>query len=145
MKKRKIAVLIGLFACALLALGLAACGHQHTYGAGWTYDATHHWHAATCGHDVKEDYAEHVFEKGVCTTCGTQPVTEGLDYTLINSDTQYEVSGIGTATGSEIFIPSAHNGLPVTSIGEDAFYGCEWIKSVFIPDSVTSIGNYAFV
>ena len=31
MKKRKIAVLIGLFACALLALGLAACGHQHTY------------------------------------------------------------------------------------------------------------------
>ena len=215
MKKRKIAVLIGLFACALLALGLAACGHQHTYGAGWTYDATHHWHeatcehtgekdgyaehtwdngtvitpatcteagektytctvcsatkteviaatghsyakewssdnthhwhAATCGHDLMEDYAEHVFEKGVCTTCGcTQPVTEGLDYTLINNDTEYEVSGIGTATGSEIFIPSAHNGLPVTSIGTGAFYGSVWIKSVFIPDSVTSIGNYAF-
>lgn len=35
MKKRKIAVLIGLFACALCAAGLAACGHQHTYGAGW--------------------------------------------------------------------------------------------------------------
>ena len=215
MKKRKIAVLIGLFACALLALGLAGCEHEHTYGAGWTYDATHHWHeatcehtgekdgyaehtwdsgevttpatcteagektytctvcsatkteviaatghsyakdwssdnthhwhAATCGHDVKEDYAEHVFEKGVCTTCGcTQSVTEGLAYTLINNDTEYEVSGIGTATDIEVFIPSAHNGLPVTSIGEDAFYGCEWIKSVFIPDSITSIGNYAF-
>ena len=34
MKKRKIAVLIGLFACALLALGLAACGHQHTWDGG---------------------------------------------------------------------------------------------------------------
>ena len=215
MKKRKIAVLIGLFACALCAAGLAACGHQHTYAEEWTTDATHHWHeatcehsgersdyaehtwdggtvttaatcteagektytctvcsatkteviaatghsyagewssdnthhwhAATCGHDLMEDYAEHVFEKGVCTTCGyTQPVTEGLAYTLISNDTEYEVSGIGTATGSEIFIPSAHNGLPVTSIGTDAFYGSVWIKSVFIPDSVTSIGNYAF-
>ena len=93
-----------------------------------------------------EDYAEHVFEKGVCTTCGcTQPVTEGLEYTLINNDTEYEVSGYGTAIGSEIFIPSAHNGLPVTSIGHDAFYRSVWIKSVFIPDSVTSIGVNAFV
>ena len=216
MKTRKIAVLIGLLVCVLIAAGLAACGHQHTYGAGWTYDATHHWHeatcehtgekdgyaehtwdsgevttaatcteagektytctvcsatkqqtipatghifagewssdnthhwhAATCGHDLMEDYAEHVFESGVCTTCGcTQPVTEGLGYTLINNDTEYEVSDIGTAIGSEIFIPSAHNDLPVTSIGPDAFYGCELIKSVFIPDSVTSIGDGAFV
>ena len=123
---------------------IAATGHS--YAGEWSSDNTHHWHAATCGHDVKEDYAEHVFEKGVCTTCGcTQPVTEGLAYTLINNDTEYEVSGIGTATGSEIFIPAAHNGLPVTSIGTDAFYRCEWIKSVFIPDSITSIGDGAFV
>ena len=184
MKKRKIAVLIGLFACALLALGLAACGHEHTWDGGtvttaatcteagektytctvcsatkteviaatghsyageWSSDNTHHWHEATCGHDVKEDYAEHVFESGVCTTCGcTQPVTEGLEYTLINNDTEYEVSGYGMTIGSEIFIPSAHNGLPVTSIGPNAFSECEWIKSVFIPDSITSIGDYAF-
>ena len=122
---------------------IAATGHS--YAKEWSSDNTHHWHAATCGHDLMEDYAEHVFEKGVCTTCGcTQPVTEGLEYTLINNDTEYEVSGIGTATGSEIFIPSTHNGLPVTSIGTDAFYGSVWIKSVFIPDSVTSIGNVAF-
>ena len=122
---------------------IAATGHS--YAKEWSSDNTHHWHAATCGHDVKEDYAEHVFEKGVCTTCGcTQPVTEGLAYTLINNDTEYEVSGIGTATGSEIFIPSAHNGLPVTSIETNAFYGCGWIKSVFIPDSITSIGDVAF-
>ena len=72
MKKRKIAVLIGLFACALLALGLAACGHQHTYGAGWTYDATHHWHEATCEHTGEKDgYAEHTWDGGTVTTAAT--------------------------------------------------------------------------
>ena len=32
----------------------------------------------------------------------------------------------------------------VTSIGDDAFYGCTSLTSVTIPDSVTSIGNSAF-
>ena len=32
----------------------------------------------------------------------------------------------------------------VTSIGEDAFYGCSSLTSVTIPASVDSIGNYAF-
>ena len=32
----------------------------------------------------------------------------------------------------------------VTSIGEDAFYGCSGLTSITIPNSVTSIGNHAF-
>jgi hypothetical protein len=32
----------------------------------------------------------------------------------------------------------------VTSIGEDAFYGCSGLTSITIPNSVTSIGNEAF-
>ena len=32
----------------------------------------------------------------------------------------------------------------VTSIGDYAFYGCEELKEITIPASVTSIGNYAF-
>ena len=35
--------------------------HEHTYSDSWTKDATHHWHAATCGHEVTEGKAAHSF------------------------------------------------------------------------------------
>lgn len=41
-------------------------------------------------------------------------------------------------------IPSEYNGKPVTKIDESAFENCDFIKSVEIPDSVTSIGMFAF-
>lgn len=68
--------------------------------------------------------------------------TEGLEYT--DKGDYYEVSGIGTATATNIVIPKEYNGKPVTSIGDFAFYGRSALKSVIIPDSVTSIGLKSF-
>ncbi|MBQ7760946.1 MAG: leucine-rich repeat domain-containing protein [Clostridia bacterium] len=103
-----------------------------------------------------------------CTTCGEALATsEGLDYTLSSDGTYYSVSGIGSCEDVDLVIPKAYNNLPVkdikyrafkdctniksimmpngvTSIGESAFSGCSDLKSVTISESVTSIGNYAF-
>lgn len=48
------------------------------------------------------------------------------------------------ATNKKIVIPHIYEGLPVTSICACAFTGCESLESVFIPNSVTRIGDYAF-
>ena len=72
---------------------IAKLEHKHTYSEDWTKDATHHWHASTCGHEVTEGKAAHSFgeweitkepteevegtrEKS-CTVCGYK-VTEAI-------------------------------------------------------------------
>ena len=48
-----------------------------------------------------------------------------------------------TASGA-LVIPAIYDGKPVTSIGSWAFWNCVNLSKVTIPDSVTSIGNFAF-
>ena len=46
--------------------------HEHTYANEWSKNETKHWHAATCGDDVKKDEADHTWNDGVETTNGTK-------------------------------------------------------------------------
>lgn len=46
--------------------------------------------------------------------------------------------------GGAVAIPTNLNGLPVTAIGNEAFYEHNGISSLDIPDTVTNIGEYAF-
>ena len=52
--------------------------HTHKFATDWTKDETHHWYAATCGHDVTDSKAEHSFVNEVCTICEYSRITEGF-------------------------------------------------------------------
>ncbi len=86
----------------------------------------------------------HDYVDSICSRCGNEFMTEGLKLTPINNGSAYSVTGIGTATDTDIYIASTYNDLPVVSIGEKAFHFCRGLTSITIPDSVTSIGWYAF-
>ena len=51
-------------------------GHVHTFSDEWSYNNEQHYHAATCGHDVVIDTADHTFNDVV-----TPPTYESGGYT----------------------------------------------------------------
>ena len=68
--------------------------------------------------------------------------TEGY-YTYTVENGEAKITGCNNSISGEVVIPSSLGGYPVTKIGERALAYCD-ITSVEIPNSVTSIGNYAF-
>ena len=80
--------------------------------------------SGTCGENLTW-----TLEDGTLTISGSGAMSNG-DYTLWSSNIA-EIKVVIIASG-------------VTSIGEDAFFGCSNLTSVTIPASVESIGNNAF-
>ncbi len=92
----------------------------------------------------------------VIFTCGDVTDVLRVNFTVIPMempdvlDYEYSIDAgtvtITKYTGSEadVIIPEEIGGLPVTAIGEQAFFMNEKITSVVIPDSVKLIGAYAF-
>lgn len=172
MKKKIFSILlITLTTCALM-LALTACGgdnssnHTHSYKT-LSSNSSSHWYECSCGEKngidshkggtatcqdkafcivCNEEYGEIgycSYVNGTCIWCGTT-VSEGLEYTLINNESEYEVRGKGTCYDKNIVIPSTYQGLPVTSIGNSAFAYCTSATTIKIPNSVTNIDIAAF-
>ena len=96
--------------------------------------------------EISNSTLEHNYVNGQCA-CGDKEIIAtslGLEYRLINNSTEYEVSGIGTCTDTYVIIPATYNNLPVTSIGDKAFYNLTLLTGIKIPNSVTCIGNDSF-
>ena len=139
---------------------------DHTYLPNHSYDNGYHWLACQNCTNIK-DKAEHTMDaEGVCTVCSQLVgATEGVIYD-ISADRTYAMVIDYTGTATRVKIAAEYQGLPVTeiyerafaekiitaviipdsitTIGGYAFYNCDSLTSVTIPDSVTTIGDYAF-
>ena len=131
---------------AISAMGHAAILHEGRAATctdgGWTAYET----CERCDRNTRVDIEKlgHAFENTVCTRCGYEGDSEGIEYTLSDDGTYYTVTGIGTYEGTKLGISPEHNGLPVKAIGADAFRGKTSVTSVWIPDGIISIGSFAF-
>ena len=75
--------------------------HSHSYDTSkWVFDDTKHWHASTCGHNLKIDEAEHTYnDSNVCTVCGQVNPTETVakigakNYATLADAMTYAVAG----------------------------------------------------
>ena len=81
-KNRPLYAISVILAAMLIMVVATSCEqHVHTKADEWSFDETHHWHAATCEHtSEKLDYGEHVWnefkynavdetEESVCRDC----------------------------------------------------------------------------
>lgn len=73
----------------------------------------------------------------------TREEENGLRYRLINSKTEYEVYGKGSASG-DIVIPETYRGKKVTQIAAKAFSSESKLTSIEIGSNVKTIGDRAF-
>lgn len=67
--------------------------------------------------------------------------SDDIVYTLYQGE--YVVSA-GSLMPVDVIIPKLYNGIPVTGIGYQAFYMSTTLKSIYIPNSIVSIGESAF-
>ncbi len=71
------------------------------------------------------------------------PAVVQAQFTYTTNNGAITITGY-TGPGGDVTIPATINGLPVTSIGDSAFYNKSAVTSVTIGNGVTSIGFFAF-
>ncbi len=94
---------------------------------------------------------EQGYTEYTCTACKVSYIGDyidatgsiGLRYSVCDDNKTCIITGIGSCSDTEVYIPATIDGYTVVEIGDWAFE-CSSLTNINIPDSVTSIGNYAF-
>lgn len=135
---------------------------EHNYSLAWSSDGRTHWHACIdSGYEhLKKDEAKHIFninednplemECVICKKKGGIQEVNALRYSLFDFESEidgvkyteaYTVLNSININCTEIIVPSFYNSLPVVSIEDEAFSNRSSLKSIFISNNITSIGN----
>ena len=115
---------------------------QHTYGSTQYESAHPHrgYRVCECG---DKTYTGETTTRDDCSECGGE-VKYAVEGGYLTFDKKTGTVTDCDSSVTKANIPHTIKGVTVTSIGEEAFYGCISLTSVTIPDSVTSIGGSAF-
>ena len=115
---------------------------DHVWAETYEYSATHHYISCEkCGERVS-DFERHTLDdKGNCTVC--KHFIGGLHYELSADEKSAIVTGYD-GISQLVIIPEEYQGVPVTAIGKDAFVANSTIYSVYLPDTIIEIQEYAF-
>lgn len=70
-------------------------------------------------------------------------VVSAQDFTFITNNGAITITGY-TGSGGVVAVPASINGLPVTTIGTDAFYDVTRLTGITLPSSLVTIEAYAF-
>ncbi len=114
--------------------------HVHEYVSTWEQDEIYHWIECDCG-DTDEK-SEHSYKWGECEVCNRLKFSVGLEFA--ETESGYMLSGIGECADEYIVVPAECNGLPVVAVGDSAFTENPSIKSIRLPDGLTTVGREAF-
>ena len=115
---------------------------EHTYGSTQYESAHPHrgYRVCECG---DKTYTGETTTRDDCSECGGE-VKYAVEGGYLTFDKKTGTVTDCDSSVTKANIPHTIKGVTVTSIGEEAFYGCISLTSVTIPDSVTSIGGSAF-
>ena len=118
---------------------------NHTFEEEFTYDATHHWHKASCKHDeVVDEYEEHTFVDGRCEDCNQLESISAIQLEKVEGEKEYKVVSYNNKV-KDIVIPAEYNGIPIVSISTSAFENSDINSLKFEEGSkLVEIGSYAF-
>ena len=146
MKSIKKLVLVGLvlLASVMVLLPLVGCKndsvpevpHEHSFAEQWTYDGTHHWKAATCGHTAEvSEKAEHTYGEYV----SNKDATTEADGTKTRECTVCERKDTVTDEGTKIKVPE------MVSVTGDTIVGTDYTdnyEGVFIEDRTVTLSSF---
>lgn len=85
----------------------------------------------------------HSFEDGACIRCQAT-FSDTLEFELSKDGSFYILTGAKACKDEKVIIPAEYNGLPVTVIGESAFYYSLTAKTIIVPSTVETIESGAF-